>query len=1029
MDMRIWLLGRFATSVGSRRIPDQHWRSRKAANLVKLLALAPGHRMHREQVESLLWPQFGAATNNLHHTMYVARKLLGLDPATSSRYLGLRSDEVTLCPQARLWTDVKAFTEAALAANEDREPYAYRAALELYAGDLLPENRYDEWVETRRAELIEMYLSLLVKLSRLHEEREEEEAAIETLKQVVRKEPTREEAHTSLIRLYASCGRRGEALSQYRLLGEILLREFSSGPSPESRSLYEEILAGRFQQPRHISSTRQEEHSDHRHNLPLARTSFVGRRREAIEVKRLLAMTSLLTLTGTGGSGKTRLALRVGHDLHSIYRDGVWLVELAQASDPEQATQALSTALGVREQPGQSLMDTLVHHLRRKKLLLILDNCEHIVEGVATLADTLLRRCRELRILATSREPLDVPGELNWRIPSLSVPEPEHTPKVEDLMRSEAARLFVDRARSRLPTFELTQANAGTVAEVCRKLDGIPLAIELASARLPVLAVEQVVERLNDSLELLTSATRTVAPRQKTMRAALDWSYALLSEPERVLFRRLSWFAGGWTLEAAEAVAADGELPKDGVLDLLSRLVDKSLVIVETSDERRYRMLEVVRQYANELSNADDEHEAIRSRHANWYAGFAGRVDEAVRGPEGAAWVGRLARELPNVRSALSWSLDAEPETALRIAGTLGHSWYRHGYVIEGHQWLEAALARTTGPGTPMRARALHIAGVLADERGLYDRAEVLLDEGLSLWRSLGDSGNVATLLNSLGVVVYSTGDVDRSIALTEEALEIKRALDDKRGIETSLSNLAEMLQSRGDLSRAQTLLEENLAASSERGDDWGVSLARLNLGILAVDKEEPERAETLLAATLRTFWRHQDVHYTVDCLDAIGQAYAAQGHGMRAAKVLGAAGAARKQLDVPVRLAERDRYERLMALSRRDLDEITWNAAWTEGRKMSIDEAVEYALTAEPVAPEDQGIPWDRTEALTPRESEIAHLIARGLTNRSIASELSISERTVTTHVGRILKKLNLHSRTGVAARMLDQGRSSKQT
>ncbi|HEX6708727.1 MAG TPA: BTAD domain-containing putative transcriptional regulator, partial [Rubrobacter sp.] len=583
MVVRVWLLGRFAVSVGSRGIPERDWRSRRAADLVKLLALVPGHRMHREQLIDLLWPHLGkeAATNNLHHTLYAARKLLGPEPSTSSRFLGIRSNEVELCPEGRLWTDVEAFEEAALAARGNREPAVYRAALELYAGDLLPENRYEEWVETRRMELRETHLSLLVELSRLYEERGEVERAIEALGQMVRKDPTREEAHAGLMRLFAASGRRGEALSQYRLLAEILHREFASEPATETTRLCEEIREGRSPQIRHPSLTLPEALYDDRHNLPPVRTSFVGRKREVTEVKRLMAMTSLLTLTGTGGSGKTRLALEVGRDLIGSYRDGVWLAELARTSDPDLATHAVSTALGVREQPGHPLMGTLADHLHGKKLLLILDNCEHLVNAAAILADTLLRRCPDLRILATSREPLEIPGEVSWRVPSLSVPGMD-LPSPEDLPRYEAVRLFVERARSRLPPFELTPANAGAVAEVCRKLDGIPLAIELATARLPLLAVDQVVERLNDSLELLSSTTRTVAPRQKTMRAALDWSHDLLSEPERVVFRRLSVFAGGWSLQAAETVASGDGLSEDDILDLLSHLVDKSLVVTET---------------------------------------------------------------------------------------------------------------------------------------------------------------------------------------------------------------------------------------------------------------------------------------------------------------------------------------------------------------------------------------------------------------------------------------------------------------
>ena len=591
--VRIWLLGGFRVSVGPRSIGEEGWRLKKAASLLKLLALAPGHRLHREQAIELLWPDLEpeAALNNLHHALHVARRTLEPSaplraPASSaaSRYLlHLRDERLALCPEGPLWVDVEAFEEAAAIARHALEPAAFRAAIDLYSGELLPEDRYEPWAEERWAELGGLYHALLIELAGLYEEREEYESAIEALQRVVAEEPSHEEAHVGLMRLYALSGRRHEALVQYEVLREALFRELEAKPGADTRRLYEEVRAGGFPATPTTSSSSSaagrpsEEPAEDSllNNLPASLTSFVGREREVLEVKRLLSMTRLFTLTGMGGSGKTRLALEVARDLVDTYPEGVWLVELAPLSDPELVPQAMAGALGVREQPGRSITQTLSNYLAPRQTLLVLDNCEHLIDAAAHLADALLSSCPKLRILATSRECLGVPGEVIWQIPLLSLPEgdqEEEERTIEGLMRYEAVRLFLDRARSRLPDFELTQENAGATARVCRKLEGIPLAIELASARMGALAVEQVAQRLEDSLKLLTGGGRTAEPRQKTLRATLDWSFELLSEAERTLFGRLSVFAGGWTLEAAEEVCSGEEIERGEVVNLLSKL-------------------------------------------------------------------------------------------------------------------------------------------------------------------------------------------------------------------------------------------------------------------------------------------------------------------------------------------------------------------------------------------------------------------------------------------------------------------------
>jgi DNA-binding SARP family transcriptional activator len=542
------LLGGFSVSVGARVLEENAWRLKNAAALVKLLALAPDHRLHREQVMDLLWPESGrkAASNSLRRVLHSARGALG--PVAGSRYLASKDDSLLLCPDSSLWVDLEAFEEAGATARRGRDPAAYRAALDLYAGELLPADRYEGWAEEKRGALRRLYLDLLVELARAYEERGDLGRAVETLRMAVAKEPTLEEAHFGLMSLYALLGRESEALVQYERLREALSGHLGMEPGTRTRSLHEDIAAGRFPtSPRqHAGSSRVEPPGASKHNLPAPRSSFVGRDRELIEIKRNLAMTRLLTLTGAGGCGKTRLSLEVARDLVGAYPDGVWLVELAPLSEGELVPKALAEAVGTQEQPGRPITEVLVHSMRTKEQLLIVDNCEHLIEATALLVDVLLDTCPRLRILATSREPLDVAGELNWPVPSLSVPDGQPS-TVEEVEGYESVRLFVERAHHRNPSFSLTPQNAPAVARICGRLEGIPLAIELAAARVG-LSVEQIAERLDDSLGLLSAGSRIASPRQRTLRGTLDWSHALLGEPERRLFRRLSVFAGGWRL-------------------------------------------------------------------------------------------------------------------------------------------------------------------------------------------------------------------------------------------------------------------------------------------------------------------------------------------------------------------------------------------------------------------------------------------------------------------------------------------------
>ena len=560
-----------------------------------------------------LWPDLSptAAANNLRYSLHSARRTLESVPISTFRYLHLHDELLELYPSGPLWVDVEIFEDAAVEARRACDPVFYEGAIALYAGDLLPEDRYAAWAESLREELRSTYFHLLLELAELYERTEEFGRAIETLRRVVASEPTQERAHEGLMRLYTRSGQRLAALRQYEQLQKILSRELSTEPEAACHHLYKEILAGRVPpaNPATVGWSQKEVGGVSRWNdLPASRTRFVGRKRELVEVKRTLAMTRLLTLTGTCGSGKTRFALEVAKDLAETYPQGAW-VELASLSEGTLVPQAVATSLGVGERRGWSRTATLVDALRQKNTLLVLDNCEHLVETVARLVDTLLGSCPHLCVLATSREALGVAGEITWLVGPLSVPNPQHLLTVENLTASDSMQLFLERARHHRPTFVLTPQNVEAMADICRQLEGIPLAIELAAARVRTLSAEQIAARLQAPLDLLTTGNRTAPPRQRTLRGALDWSYALLTASERKLFARLSVFAGGWSLEAAEAVGAEGGIGEDDVLDLLSRLVDKSLVIAEAGAEGalRYRILEPVRQYGQERLQASGE--------------------------------------------------------------------------------------------------------------------------------------------------------------------------------------------------------------------------------------------------------------------------------------------------------------------------------------------------------------------------------------------------------------------------------------
>jgi predicted ATPase/DNA-binding SARP family transcriptional activator/Tfp pilus assembly protein PilF len=1014
----IELLGGFRVRVGDQVMSAEVWRRRKVRSLVKLLALAHGYRLHREQAMELLWPDADpqAALNSLHQTLYLARRILEPPSSAPARYLLLQDEIVALGPPELIWVDVAAFEAAAAQARQRQDPAAYRAALDLYAGELLPEDRYEEWASARRAALYQEHLALLRDLARLAEARADHTVAIQTLHKALAADPADEEIHRELMRLYALSGARQQALRQYLTLREALRRELDLEPAPESQQLYEAILAGRFgahERTHTQADTPMMAPSDPpapQHNLPIALTSFIGREREIAEVQRLLATTRLLTLAGPGGCGKTRLAIETAAAVLSSYPDGVWLVELAALVDPALVPQTVAAALGVREAPGQPLTETLTAALRSKHLLLVLDNCEHLITACAHLAEALLRACPYLRILATSREPLHVPGEMLWLVPALSLPDPRRLPPLANLLQYEAIRLLVERAQAVVPSFQIADQHAAALAQIGARLDGMPLAIELAAARVNMLTLEQLAGRLDDCFRLLSGGSRTALSRQQTLKATLDWSYDLLTEREQALLRRLAVFAGGFSLEAAEAIGVDVGREVDDVFDLLSRLVAKSLVVAEQQDAlARYRLLETVRQYSAAKLRDTDEETNLRAQHLDWYLAVAKRAEPHLMGPQQKHWLLTLQQERDNLRAALEWcfqelkieneklknddqkQFSIRQELGLRLARALCWFWYLDGGLSEGGAWFERALARTDETErTWARAMALYGTGFMAlhQQQGDLTGARSRLEASSAIFREVGEPHELAMALFVLSVVAVNQGDERAALACMEESLEIFKAVGNQQyyaltlmhmgdvalrrgdwaaaracyedalsiyrqrgsrwGMAQLLNNLGELARCEGDYIRAARFYEESLASFRELGSSGDIARSIHNLGYVAQAQGNPNQALVCFTESLKLFQERGNKRGIIECIAGMAGVVAAQGQGARAVRLLGAAAAQFQAIGAAMWPADRIDYHRSEAGIRAVLGEEAFAAAWAAGRALTLEQAIGEAFPDE---------------------------------------------------------------------------------
>jgi predicted ATPase/DNA-binding SARP family transcriptional activator/uncharacterized protein HemY len=950
--LRIQLFGPMEVRIGSDPLP--RLRSRKGLWLLALLALRDGREVERDWLAGTLWPECSEvdARRSLRQSLHDLRLALGPE---AWRLIGATARTLRL-EVSGAFVDVLAF-DAALA-RADRaagsEPHvegspssperdALEAAVRLYRGPLL-EDCTEEWSVEERQRREQAYLAALSRLAAVATVRGEHAVAASYLRLAVTAEPYQEDLQRALMEALAAGGNPSGALLVYRQFRALLRREMASDPAEETAAVYQRLRAesrARAARPTTnderpttavpssataVSALVFRRSSLVASNLPRPLSAFVGRERELQEVSACLTSARLVTLTGTGGIGKTRLAIRLAEESAEDFADGVWFVDLAALADAALVPQAVARTLRVSEAPGTQLTETLQEALGGRQLLLVLDNCEHLIDGCAHLADALLSNCPHLRILATSRQALRLTGEIVWRVPPLSLPDPKQWSMVDGrwlmadgpsdppltinhqpstIMQFAAVRLFLDRAHAVEASFEMTPRNAPAIMEVCRRLEGIPLAIELAAARSQALTPAQMLGLLERCLEFLVSRRRDGESRHRTLRATIDWSYRLLPPELQRFFARLSVFRGGWTPEAAEAVCSEegvgrwalgvgrwalgletdnrqatsdpdptpnaqrptpnaqglrpnAHRPSPNVLNCMEQLLDNSLILAEATGERspqamRFRMLEMLREFANDQLEPEERAE-LAQRHAAY---FLAMVEEEYPPAEEPRWLERLDVEHDNLRAALSWALTAEEETALRLAAGLRWFWYVRGYVAEGRDWLEKALARcgvriagqagaaARGIAPPASAdrpaalrrrpsalaKALNGAGHLARVQGEYETARGYHQAALKIGRELEESRTIADALRSLGQVALAEHDAPTALRCMQEALAIYRALGSRSAEANTLVSLGDLARFQGDFPTARQRYEDGLTLHRELGDRLGIAYALMNLG------------------------------------------------------------------------------------------------------------------------------------------------------------------------------------------------------
>jgi predicted ATPase/DNA-binding CsgD family transcriptional regulator len=807
-------------------------------------------------------------------------------------------------------------------------------------------------------------------------------------------------------------------------------------------------------------------------NLPVQLTSFIGREREIADLKRLLFSSHLVTLTGAGGSGKTRLAIQTANTLSETFADGVWLADLVPLHEPAFVPQHVAQVFGLRLSADQPLLETLLNFVHAKQLLLILDNCEHLCAACGQLAQALLSQAPKLRILATSREPLSIPGETIYPVPGLAWP-PAHgklEDNPQDLIQYAAVRLFVERARAIAPAFHLTPENASSTVETCQRLDGLPLALELASARINVLTVQEIAHRLDNRFHLLTSAQDTgIEARHSTLRAAIDWSYALLTTEEQALLRRMAVFEAGCTLDAAESVCSGDDIAAQDILNLISSLVSKSLVVAETAGrtQARYRLLETIRAYALEKLGEVGQKERLRDRHLDWFLTRAEEAAPKLNEAYQQLWLNWLEGEHDNLRAALAWALESGAiEAGLRIAIALYRFWEIRGFVQEGLTWFERLLAQADeGINVVVRVNALTYASFLAMFLGNTSATMAYGHEAVALAEAADDKDNSILILALgglasgaqvtgdyqaafsiqermiqllrhssgdplvLGMVLFVQGEAaivlgfyDTARTLLDESLTMAREAGDVFRIAHTLNAFGDLARCEQDYAEAQTNYEQSVALLRELGALRDRAYVLQNLGSTYLQLGDVERAYSNFRESMAAHQVQQNVAGKLECLLGFAAIAIMAGLPGPGARLLAAAAALRGQPYPPAWKATRLEFERYYELARANLMDSEFQAEQAAGGAMSLEQAVDFALNL-PLKLGTASKSGETPGDLTRREREVAVLIGQGKTNGEIATELVLSKRTVETHVRNIYHKLGLTSRGQVMRWAIDQG------
>lgn len=834
-SLQLYLLGPLRLERDNQAI---HLPRRKVEALLVYLALHP-ERHTRDALATLFWGD--TADDKARHSLRTA--LATLRQHIGDTLLIADREHVQINPEFPLRVDL--YDLLAVDRTEDEldltNPARLRSILALWQGELLT-GFYEDWIATEREYYHSRLLKRLLDLTQALRARSEYAQAIEVAQKVLSFDPANEHAHQHLMFCYMAAGERAAALHQYELCETALARELDAPPMPETTALYHWIKRNNAEEVSAAAKIT---------NLPIPLTSFVGRTQPMTAVKRLLDPAAngprLLTLIGAGGSGKTRLAIQVATDLIDRFAHGVWWVELAALNDGEQVARAVAKTLGVNEVGNEPTIQSVSHFLGDKQLLLVIDNCEHLIAPSAQLAAELLSRCPNLQILTTSRTSLNIGGERLWQVPTLGLPEPHQIALTDLLLQHECIRLFFERASAVQPDFHLTLENAPAVVEICTRLDGIPLAIELAAARVKVLPVEQIAARLTSAIgarfDLLTQGSRTALPRQQTLRAAIDWSYDLLAEDERLLFRQVAIFRGGFTLDAIEQISDFGtesarpvipypQSPIPNLLDLLTQLVDKSLVIVEQQgDQNRYRLLETLREYA--LAQATTaERNGFQQRHAAFFLRLAEQAAPELMRADQQLWQSRLETEHPNLRAALGYLLATDDgEMALRLATALQRFWDYRGYVHEGRDWLKKALAKRGSATIEIQAQALSAAGWLTYRQGDLTQARLAIEESLQLFQAAEEEIGLAEALQILAVIEMDQGAYPSAQQRLEQSLSLCRTLQYERGIARGLQTLGAWAWDQDRIAEARDYYRESLQRYQRVGDQVSIANLWLNVG------------------------------------------------------------------------------------------------------------------------------------------------------------------------------------------------------